>query len=247
MPQFDSDELKGALNRAQEGAATAIRSVAERRRVRAEIESGAVPPPRVSPDRFEKVRETPKGTRLVKLREGEFVVLKFRAAIRFWYLVAFAAVPAVFVLGGPIGFAASLIFRTGPYGLPNTGAYFWVFVILSVLAYLAIRRAYPWVTLIATPQYIKVGKLYFDRGHYGGMRTGYEISTSAGLLKNDFHDLGIGLVALRLSYGLWGEDLPYLVNRYHGAEIVIWMNYMIGLAEAEKEPSPQTGVRSQQY
>jgi hypothetical protein len=151
------------------------------------------------------------------------------------------------MVGGPVGTVFAMVARPSAFAPPNIGAYFWVFLILGIISYICIRKAFPWITLIATPQYIKVGKLYFDRGHYGGMRIGYEIDTGMALLKNDFHDLGVGLQALRLSYGLWGEDLPFLVNRYHAAEIVIWMSYMISLTEAGKDPTPQTGVRSQQY
>ena len=37
----------------------------------------------------------------------------------------------------------------------------------------------------------------------------------------------MGVSGLRVAYGRWGDDLDYMVNKYHAPEYVVWMNEVI--------------------
>jgi len=191
-------------------------------------------------------RSTPKGTTLVKQSDDE-VIMTVRYVLQFWWpwlpvaLLAFTIVGAA-PLGSFIGVAIS---DWDSNRVPGTVM---VFVLGSLIAtIIAYRNTRGEVPIVAQADKIKVGDKVFDRRHYGGMRMGYTVESDDGALKNDFLDQQMGYAALRLSYGRWGEDLPYLVNKYHAPEIVIWMNELIdsmGAAPA-KDVDAAKGLRGQ--
>lgn len=204
---------------------------------------------------FLPVRQTPKGTRIEVDRPGE-VQVRFRAVVRFWFalpyvlglITLFGSVP----LGGFIGYFFNPFDGYRSQGAWQSWMSFWLFstpILFLAATIISYRLTHLWVKLVATQHYIRVGSYYFDRTKYGGMRIGYEIKTTGNLLKNDFHDLSIGMQALRLSYGPWGEDLPYLVNKYHANEIVLWLNIMIArtMARPAGPTDTATGQRPQAF
>lgn len=174
------------------------------------------------------VRSSPKGTRLETQTE-DTVVLRFRAAIRFWWMLpyvllgitAFGSLPLGLFIGtymNPSGYAAG-------FNQFFSASLFWTPVVLLGLTIFSWYATTPWVTVVANRKHILVGPYYFSRDHYSGVRIGYEIQTTSGILKNGFDDLSLGLQGIRVGYGPWGEDLPYLVNKYHASEIVLWLNF----------------------
>lgn len=191
-------------------------------------------------------RQTPSGTVLVKKSNDE-VVMKVRFVLQFWWpwlplgllLFTFFGAPAV---GAAFG---ALISDWQTNRIPGTIV---VFVIASigatVFAFLKTRGE---VTVIAQEGKIKFGDKVYDRRHFGGMRIGYTVDSTDGSLKEHFLDQQMGYAALRLTYGRWGEDLPYLVNKYHAPEIVIWMNELIDEVGAPppKDVDASQGLRGQ--
>ncbi|WP_157946891.1 hypothetical protein [Thalassobius sp. I31.1] len=103
----------------------------------------------------------------------------------------------------------------------------------------------PWVKIVVTPNTIRYGSRFFHREFHDGMRLGY--STNETDLKNKLLEGSFGTVAMRLTYGRWGEDLPYLVNKYHADEIVIWMNEIINSVGApiDVRHDPYAGEKSE--
>lgn len=186
-------------------------------------------------------RSTPKGTELVYLDENS-AHMRVKSAIRFWcyFLPALFTIGAVagVPLGGYWGFE---IYNAQPnrWNINPTPYVFWGAVFLSgsfvaaaIYSYFATR---PWLGVKVTPSTITYGSMKFDRRYYGGMQIGYS-TNEGGDLKNGFFDLSLGMAALRLSYGPWGEDLKYLINKYHSAEIVNWMNGVIASVGAAPPP-----------
>lgn len=206
---------------------------------------------------FQPVRQTPKGTRIEAEAPGS-ITIRFKAVIRTWWILPWLLIPGTIFLSLPTGLFIGIYLN--PFnGFYSQGAWqswqsFWVlvtpllFLAATIISY---RLTHLWVKLVATPNHIQVGPYYFDRTKYGGMRLGYEITgkSAESMLKNDFHDISIGMQALRLSYGLWGEDLPYLVNKYHANEIVLWLNIMIArtIAKPAGATDIETGQRKQVF
>lgn len=88
---------------------------------------------------------------------------------------------------------------------------------------------------------IDVNGMLFDRKHTEGFRIGYKVEGSGDQVES-WDAKGVGFKTLRLSYGPWGEDLPYMANAYHAIEYVNWMNAII--AEVGKPAPAATDVGS---
>lgn len=192
---------------------------------------------------YVEVRSTPKGTVIKRNSKDEFIA-EIKCALEFWFWVAPVTIFIIFILLTP--FTISMIFSWNP-----TIKILGVILLLGSIGALvfSIVRTRFWVKVIVQKDAIKFGDKTYDRQHFGGMRIGYSIETDDNALKNDFFDKSMGMSALRLCYGRWGEDLPYLVNKYHAAEIVIWLNEHIDAvgAPAPRENAPSEGRRKQTF
>lgn len=204
-----------------------------------------------------KPRPRPVGIRKVMVNpEGDQVSFEVKTAVRFWWaamppLVFLASLPVVFVVAPFLGHAMSARDR---YGRIETNMIPTVMIVALIIALLAlvwsVRSTRPWVRIVATEEEVSLprpfnkGIMRFDRQYFYGMRIGYSIQTEAGVLNNRFTDGNFGLSGLRLAYGTWGEDLPYLVNGYHASEIVVWMNLVMGGVNdaAPKAHAPEVGI-----
>ena len=109
-----------------------------------------------------------------------------------------------------------------------------VIVVFMVLHHFLLPR----IKVTADREGITVGRYKFDWEHSEGLRLGY----SAGGKERENKQLGY--VGLRMSYGAWGFDLPYMVNGYYSAAYVVWVNMMletIGKHPDEMTNDPQAG------
>lgn len=193
------------------------------------------------------VRRSPKGTSIGTANRQK-AVFHVKSAIRFWHWIApiiasilsfFIILPLFTVLGAIIGDDSFL------------GLFFGMLIGVAATIGLAItahNHFRPWVKVHVTPDEIIYGDTRYDRKHSSGLVLGYEVK-SEGDLKNHFFDQSMGLSALRLTYGRWGEDLPYLVNKYHAAEIVIWMNEIIAAVGAPEpaQHDPAQGRKVEEF
>ncbi len=197
-------------------------------------------------DNTEDIRATPKGTKLIKKADDE-VIMTVRYVLQFWWPWLPIALLLFTIFGAlPVGTAVGAFISDWQSNrIPGTIV---VFVLGSIAAtVLAFRRTRGEVTVIVHDDKIKFGDKVYDRRHFGGMRIGYTVESTDGSLKENFLDQQMGYAALRLRYGRWGEDLPYLVNKYHAPEIVIWMNELIdGVgAPPPKDIDASQGLRAQ--
>ncbi|MCA1241470.1 hypothetical protein LC092_03360 [Stappia stellulata] len=124
-----------------------------------------------------------------------------------------------------------------------------VVVLTMVWAWL---KGHPKLKIIAKPDTLQVAHLIFDHQHYHGMRIGYEVQGEAvniGAFNTVMGDHFMGVSGLRVAYGRWGEDLDYMVNKYHAPEYVVWMNEVIAEVgkPAPKEHDPSQGVKKAEF
>lgn len=177
-------------------------------------------------------RSTPKGTSLSRHTNDE-AILSIRCVRQFWWWAGPTAA-AVFS-GFVIPFAVVLIFASFD---TEANAIGWILLFACIFGlFISYQTTRVWLEIIIHKDKISVGNRVFDRAHTSGFRTGYSIDTEDGL-KNDFMDQSMGFSGLRLSYGPWGEDLPYLVNKYHSAEILVWLNAIMDNV-GKPEPAAQ--------
>lgn len=173
-------------------------------------------------------RHTPKGTKLITANNRE-ALFQIRCARQLWWWLApiIAVTFCIFV----VPFALVAIFALYD---PAVNVIGWLLLgacIASLGASYYFTRI--WLPITVDKDAITIGNQAFARTRAGGFRLGYTIEGKD--MKNDYMDHSMGLAGLRLAYGPWGEDLPYLVNKYHSAEIVIWMN---GIVSAVGAPAP---------
>ena len=80
----------------------------------------------------------------------------------------------------------------------------------------------------------------FDWDNLGGLRLGY----SAG--GKEMAREQWGHTGLRMTYGAWGFDLPYMTPSYYAAAYVVWVNMLfdtIGKNPDTMDNSPEEGFK----
>lgn len=200
------------------------------------------------PRKFVPVRALPQGTKLIERKPG-FAAVRFKAILRGWTVLSYVMLFATFLIGVPLAWTLGVAMRSSPFAPFNVGAALITMLIFIGGTVFSFFKTHPWVKLVATPDYIQVGGKFYDRQHYGGIRLGYEINLKGGgALSNSFEDVFGNRVGLRLGYGLWGEDLPYMVDKYHSNEIVLWLNMIISATQQPPVgPSMEHGARTQRF
>ncbi|WP_161793899.1 hypothetical protein, partial [Jannaschia aquimarina] len=162
-------------------------------------------------------------------RSGEKTVIEIRCVHELWWWLS----PAIATTLGVIG-----LFVVTPIMLLSMGLVGFLIPLASIIGpiWVVLTRRF-WLPIEISEGTIKVGGKYYAREHSSGFRIGYKVEGQDAGLKNHFMDKSFGMTGLRLSYGEWGEDLPYLINSYHSAEMVIWMNGIVaGVGKTEAEP-----------
>lgn len=208
----------------------------------------------VAAPRVEEPRPYPKGINVLDA-SPEKLIFWVKAARKRWRWLPFALLifitPALVWIGIAMGIDPGGYDRLGRYRAPS-------FSFMPVASIVALWGAFLfwlyklfWLNLIfsVTPNRINVGGKTYDRAHSAGMRIGYTVEGNGGVGDSMVDviagDASMGFVGLRLTYGRWGEDLDFMVNRYHAAEYVVWMNEQIAMvgAAAPKDHDPAKGRR----
>ena len=195
------------------------------------------------PTNFQEPKKRPEGIRNVEYQKDiKTITFELKTAKHFWWYVSpiLAGIIAVVALiASPI---LALSFddpfdRSGPAYL----SFFLVALIGGIaLIWLSFSSTRPWIKIEGTPDYIRVregstmSKTY-RREHFGGMATSYTIKTPDGKELGTMMEPSFGLTRLRLIYGPWGDDLPYLISSRHSTDLIIWMNLVL---DAVDMPSP---------
>lgn len=194
---------------------------------------------------FEPVKDRPKGTKLIS-QTPERVEVKFKATVRGWWLLP-AGLLVFLVFGAlPFGGVLGVTMRSSPFEPFNTGAFFTPVLLTVVLLVLSYLWTFPWVRVVATRDYVQVGPYFFDRARYGGVRTGYEITYSG--QTHSGQSLSFVFKGLRLVYGPWGDELPYMVKDYDAVAVTLWLSVMIGSVQnPEAKPATEQGLRTQKF
>lgn len=244
-----AEKAKPVINEGMAQAREGLGRVADEVKQRAKENTAAAMQPGFVP-----VREHPKGTREFKNNAPGTVRLQFKAARRFWwrfwFLFVFACCLAPVVgagLGSFLAVAGSRSLYVNLAAASFQGGFFTTLICVGA-AVIFWNWSRPWVEVYADRSEVRVENLRFDRRNYGGFQMGYTINTGEAMMGNDFHDLDLGLVGLRLVYGPYGEDLPWLVNKYHSQEIAIWLTYKIAEAtRPQQDPGTLAGERPQNF
>ena len=104
------------------------------------------------------------------------------------------------------------------------------FVLLLLATYGLFRLAFPRICIRADADGVQVGDLFFRWEKVEGFRMGYSIG---GVVRHanqyPFH-------GVRMAYGNYGEDLPYLFSSYYVAIYVVILNEMLASIAEDSAP-----------
>ncbi|MEO1642772.1 MAG: hypothetical protein AAFR74_05500 [Pseudomonadota bacterium] len=182
---------------------------------------------------FEKVREYPRGIKLLK-ETPEKIKLRFlslRASLAvplicgfvLWVLIA-----AVFVQG-----------MTYDDGMPSEWTWLIVCVVLAGFVWLI----FPRVVVVITKDWVKVGSKYYLMRHVEGITTGQQVQIQ---FKNSASP--IPLTYIRVAYGPWGEATDYVNSPGTAMDYAVYITSIIERMRTEQVMhETEQGQREQKF
>lgn len=118
----------------------------------------------------------------------------------------------------------------------------WLLGMLAV-SYIVLREAYPRILIVAEKKGVIVGQYAYSWKHAEGLRAGYSVG-GVERSKKQWRYVG-----LRMAYGQWGHDLPYMVNADYSAAYVVWLNNLLETVSINTatQNDPKAGIRQQLF
>lgn len=182
------------------------------------------------------VYNIPYRAKVLEIPDGEKVKVSIPCARRNWWIIfplfLFLVCPPILAHGFVSSFFIN--YRTGAVNFVpiQLGIYA---VVLAVLIYVLHIFCFPRVTIEGTRAGITIGGYRFDWQKTKGLRLGY----SAG--GKPVEEVQFRWHGLRMSYGAWGFDLPYMPPSYQAASYVVWINMML---ETVGQEDPETAINN---
>ncbi|KAA8605138.1 hypothetical protein AL036_20500 [Salipiger aestuarii] len=179
-------------------------------------------PPRKYTPQDAAQRPYPRFADLMEFTEGESFKASIPAVLRTWWIVGIVAIIGLWVIFVPVGFGLSFVAATW-----ERGGYFnplpllITIGVLLVVSYGILRAVFPRIIVHADREKITVGKFRYSWDYAQGLRAGYSVG---GVEKDNKQWKFAGL---RMAYGQWSHDLPYMVNDYYSAAYIVWVNQLL--------------------
>lgn len=187
------------------------------------------------PSSFQEPQKRPEGIRNVEFRKDiRAITFELKTAKHFWWAVT-PIIALVLTVVAIIASPMLALSSADPYSnqSPEFLGYFLVALLFGVaLIWWAFASTRPWIKFEGTPDYIRIrqGSSWsksYRREHFGGMGTSYSVKTPDGEVLGTTMEPSFGLARLRIIYGPWGEDLPYLISSRHSVDLILWMNLVL--------------------
>ena len=191
---------------------------------RERIWRGIKPPLPAPSTRRIGMRDLPRFLTVEDCEEGQRFTITIPTARRTWCWVAMLGVAALWVLVIPVLLAwSSLGWYTDNRGnfydaSFSYGRFLLGMAFLVAVAWAAWWWAFPRIRITADHENIRVHNRIYAWGRAEGFRLGYSLG---GVERVDKQGPYAGL---RLAYGPWGDDLPFLVRHYYAPAYVVFLN-----------------------
>lgn len=193
-------------------------------------------------------RPYPRFADLMEFTEGEGFRASFPTALRTWWIVGIVAIIGLWVIFVPVGTGLGFIAPSWDNRGYSGGYYTPVPLLITIgvlllVSYLILRAIFPRIIVQADREKITVGKFRYNWDHAQGLRTGYSVGGVEKASKQ------WKFAGLRMAYGPWSHDLPYLVNDYYSAAYIVWVNQLLETVQTNTVAvnNPHAGIRIQQY
>ena len=193
-----------------------------------------------------EVRPLPRFLDLVSFKEGESFTVTIPTARRTWWIVGTVCIVGAWFMLIPVMY----LFSWGEGSFDNRGRYtppdFMLFLFNVLLAlllaatwYIA-RLIYPRITITANHDTITVHNRAYAFAKSGGFRIGYSLGGVERVSRQGFYG------GFRISYGTWGDDLPFMVRHYYAPAYVIFLNDLLQAIEPQDTPDKmaESGIKT---
>ena len=210
-------------------------------------------PPRKYSQTDAAIRPHPRFADLSEFSKGESFTASIPTVIKTWWVVGLFAIAALWIVLPPIGITMGFIegfydnrgrFTRGYY---NPMPIIITIGILLAATYAILRAIFPRITITATRDGISVGKYRYSWDNAEGLRAGYSVG---GVEKSDEQGFfWFKYKGLRMAYGQWSHDLPYMVSDYYSAAYVVWVNQLLETIQTNPETvnDAAAGIKQQMY
>jgi len=195
------------------------------------------------------VRPYPRFAELKDFEPGTRFKATIPTALRTWWFVGILAVIALWVIFIPLGFSWGIDLggydNRGRFTQPSVsyGPVMIMAIVLVALSWAILRAVFPRIVIEADKDEILVGKYRYGWNNAAGMRVGYSIG---GVERSNEQWKFCGL---RMAYGQWGHDLPYMASGYYSVAYVAWINQLLETIKHDMESvnDAAAGIKQQMY
>ena len=196
-------------------------------------------------------RTHPKHTIIQSENEeiAEFTVPAMRTGW-WWKILLFIVIgiPVLGALSTGLGFyqEEERVFRntTMVWKFSIGRAIFWGIVLFGGTIFALWKSIYKKLKISVTPTRLKVNEFLFDRQH--NPRFGIGFTEKGGNAFNPAMAF-TGLQTVRVQYGQWGENLPYLIPELWAVEYLTWANTFLDKVQVPKQATIKDGHRKQAF
>ena len=210
-------------------------------------------PPRRFSQTDASIRPHPRFANLSEFTEGVSFTASIPTVIKTWWVVGLIGILALWSVAVPtlivwsaIGwytdsrgnfYEASFSYTTFLFGI----------AILLGLSYVILRAIFPRIIITASRDGISVGKYRYSWDRAEGLRAGYSVGGAEKSHEEGF--LWFKYVGIRMAYGQWSHDLPYMVGDYYSAAYVVWVNQLLETIQTNPETvnDAAAGIKQQMY
>ena len=196
--------------------------------------SQRIKPPLTAPNPIKiGVRELPRFLTVPQFTKGESFTIIIPTARRTWWWVLGFVVVGLWLVLVPMIFYASIgggYDARGNWSAPAVNPVtfaLWLLPLLG-LTWVVWWWSFPRIRITADHEKIRVHDRVYDWDKAGGFRMGYSIG---GIERSDEQGPYAGM---RMAYGPWGDDLPFLLRKYYAPAYIMFLN------QALKEIEPRT-------
>lgn len=182
------------------------------------------PPLSASSTRRIGMRDRPRFLTVEDYEEEERFTIIIPTARRTWWIVAILGLLALWIVGLPsLGFLSVIdgsYDNRGRWTSPSFswGLFLFGFAVLIAVTWVVWWWAFPRIRVTADHENIRVHNHIYAWDRAEGFRLGYSLG---GVERKDSQGFYAGL---RMAYGPWGDDLPFMVRDYYAPAYIMFLN-----------------------
>lgn len=207
-----------------------------------------VNPPQTTPPTDAPIRPYPRFANLPEFTQGEGFVATIPTVRRSWWIVGLLGIAALWFTFIPVGIGLSFVAPTWERNGYFTPIPLLIAVgVLVAVSYAILRAIFPRIKITADRSEIHVGKFHYDWNTAAGMRVGYSIGGVERSSEQGF--LWFQYTGMRMAYGQWGHDLPYMVSSYYSVAYAAWINQLLETIQHDSESvnDAAAGIKQELY